>query len=205
MGAHKLGREMAAGLQAEGIVTALIDSNWHNVSQARMAGLTAYYGNAYAEYTFDEIDFNGIGRFLALTGNAEANALASLHFADIFGRAEVYHLATPGDVGDNERKKTPLHLNGRVLFGSQLTYVYLTERIEAGDVLKATRLTDNFDFDDYQIVHPQAIPLFLLKNKKTLFVFTAEGVLTPLPGDLVFSFTPKTAPERIKQNKAADI
>lgn len=200
MGAHALGREMARSLQAEGVTTALIDSNWQNISQARMAGLTAYYGNAYSEHASEEIDFNGIGRFLALTGNEDANALASLHFAELFGRSGVYHLATPADMADDDRKKTPLHLNGRLLFGQEYTYVYLRECLEAGQVIKATNLTDTFNFSDYQMMHPEAVPLFLLRDKKKLFIFSPDETLEPTPGDLLFSLTKKVVPQPQKDN-----
>lgn len=204
MGAHALGREMALALQAEGVVTALVDSNWHNISQARMAGLKAYYGNAYSEHTFDEIDFNGIGRFLALTGNEEANALASLHFAEIFGRAEVYHLATQGDQEGDQRKKAPLHLNGRVLFNEKHTYAALTEQLEAGNVIKATNITNAFDFDDYRRIHTQAVPLFLLRDD-VLYIFSPDEALTPVPGDLLFSLTEKSAPVSSKVAKQRQV
>lgn len=204
MGAHALGREMALALQAEGVVTALIDSNWHNISQARMAGLTAYYGNAYSEHAFDEVDFNGIGRFLALTGNEEANALASLHFAEIFGRSEVYHVATQGDQDGDDRKKAPLHLNGRLLFDEKLTYSALTERLEAGDMIKATNITSNFDFDDYRRIHPQAAPLFLLRED-ILYIFSPDEPLKPVPGDLLFSLTKNSTLEPTKAAKKRQV
>ena len=200
MGAHALGREMARSLQAEGVVTALIDSNWQNVAQARMAGLTTYYGNAYSEHMTDEIDFNGIGRFLALTGNQDANALATLHFAEIFGRAGVYHLATPADMAGDDRKKTPLHLNGRLLFGQKYTYSYLTERIEAGHTIKATKLTDSFNFANYQRMHPEAVVMFLLRGRKKLFIFSPDETLEPVPGDLLFSLIKKTVREPLVSN-----
>jgi NhaP-type Na+/H+ or K+/H+ antiporter len=200
MGANPLGREIARALQAEGVVTGLIDSNWQNISQARMAGLQTYYGNAYSEHTFEKIDFSGIGRFLALTRNEEANALASLHFAEIFGRAEVYNVATQRDETGDRRKKAPLHLSSRILFDEKYTYSYLSERIEAGSRIKATNITQNFNFTDYRLMHPEAIPLFVLREN-TLLIFSSDEELTPLPGDLLFSLTPPSAAKQAAQSR----
>lgn len=199
MGAHPFGRAVARSLEAEGIKAVLIDSNWHNLSKARMDGLKTYYGNAYSEQALEDIDFHGLGHFLALTVNEDANALAVLHFAEVFGRAEVYQLAAERDRGDSKRKKAPLHFNGRVLFGQELTYTFLCERIESGAVIKATNITDNFDLNDFQATHPSATLLFLLKEDGALRIYTKDEELLPEPGDLLFSLTDD--PKKRKQEQ----
>jgi len=189
MGAHPFGRALAQALEAEDISTILIDSNWRNLSKARMEGLTTYYGNAYSEHALDEINFEGIGRFLGLTSNEEANSLAALHFAEVFGRAEVYQLATNVDRANNKRDRAPLHFTGRTLFGETYTYTFLAERMQSGSIIKATKITNSFDFLDFYSVHPGAIPLFILKKDGTLFVSTSDEEVVPEPDDLLFSLT----------------
>ncbi len=192
MGAHPFGRAVAQTLEEQGTRTILIDSNWQNISKARMNGLTTYYGNAYSENALEEIDFTGIGRFLALTPNEEANALAALHYAEIFGRAEVYQLATNREQQSNGRQKAPLHLNGRYLFGEEVTYTSLSEQVRAGGAIKATNITNNFDLQDFQKMHPQAIPLFVMKADGTLQVVSQDNVQIPEPNDLLISLTNHT-------------
>lgn len=201
MGAHPFGRALAQALQSKGITTVLLDSNWRNLSKARMDGLATYFGNAYSEHAMEEIEFNGIGRFLALTANEEANALAALHFAEVFGRAEVYQLPVESDQNDNNRNKAPLHLNARVLFGRDFTYEHLAERIRLGDVIRATNITDSFDYVDFQTMHTQATPLFLLKEDGSLQVYTIDEELSPTPGDLLFSLTSAADPEQQAQGE----
>jgi NhaP-type Na+/H+ or K+/H+ antiporter len=196
MGAHPLGRAMAQTLQEEGISTVLVDSNWQNISKARMDGLTTYYGSATSEDALEEIDFTGIGRFLALTPNEEANALAALHFAEIFSRAEVYQLATEGEKQANGRKKAPLHLNGRYLFDPEITYTNLSERLQTGDVIKATNITNNFDMADFRSTHPHAVPFFLMKSDGTLHIYSQDETLTPEPNDLLISLTRQPTTEK---------
>ena len=86
-------RAIADVLRAEGFATALVDTNWDNVTEARKAGCRAYYANILSENLMFDIQLDGIGRLLAMTPNDEVNSLASLRFEDIFGRGEVYQLA----------------------------------------------------------------------------------------------------------------
>ncbi|MDX1522777.1 MAG: sodium:proton antiporter, partial [Anaerolineae bacterium] len=176
MGAHALGRSMAEALRNEGIKTMLIDTDWRNLSEARMLDIPTHYGSAIAEFALDEIDFEGIGRFLALTSNDEANALAILHFAEMFGRSEVYQLPITKEQRGHERHRSALHLRGRTLFGETMTFPHLMEQFTNGAVVKATPLTQEFDYKDYQALHNgTAVPLFLVGADETLKIFTADN------------------------------
>ena len=59
-----------------GFPVVLVDTNFRNVSEARMAGLTAECARILSEHVQEEIDLSGIGRLVALTPNDEVNALA---------------------------------------------------------------------------------------------------------------------------------
>ena len=56
-------------------------------------GYLSTMGSILAEDLVDEVDLSGIGRLLALTPNHRVNALAALHFSELFGEREVYQLA----------------------------------------------------------------------------------------------------------------
>jgi hypothetical protein len=55
--------------------------------------LKALFANVLSEHVVDEVDFAGIGRFIALTANDEVNALAAVRFREMFGRENVFPLA----------------------------------------------------------------------------------------------------------------
>ena len=57
-----------------------------------------------------------------------------------------------------------------------------------GGQIKATRLSDTFDWDQYQEANPGAIPLFVLDAKARPRVVT--GPVTPLPGELLIALQP---------------
>lgn len=188
LGAHPFARQLALAFQAEGVRTLLLDSNWHNVTQARLEGLDVQYGNALAEYMLDDLNLNGIGRFLALTTNDEANALVALHFAELFGRSEVYQLPIRKEKDSPARESSPLHLQGRLLFGRTMTYHELEERMESGSVIKVTPITKTFRFHDFkEMYQDQAIPLFLIDKAGVIAPWTVTEPPTPQPGDRIMS------------------
>lgn len=174
-GAHGWARELGLVLQAEGFQVVLVDSNWQNISAARLVGLPSHFGGILSKRVLDEMSFYGIGRLLALTSNDEANSLAAVHFCDVFGRREVYQLS-PED-GEKGRKLVALqHLSGRYLFGPTITYAFLSSRFAQGATIKKTNLTEKFDYEAFQARQGNsAIPLFVITRDGGLKVVTADG------------------------------
>jgi NhaP-type Na+/H+ or K+/H+ antiporter len=188
VGAHSWARDIAKALREEGFKVLLIDSNRHNEYISRMEGLNTYHGSVLSEYIFDELEFDGIGRLIALTSNDEANSLAALHFSELFGRAEVFQLVPDDLEEDEEEEFSPQHLRGRFLFGKGVHYAYLTERFTRGAVIKKTKLTRDFDYAAFKKLYGQsAIPLFSVTETGKLQVFTAELSPEPQTGQTLIS------------------
>ncbi len=158
------------------------------MAAANLAGLPARYGAVLSEKVLDEIDLYGINRLLAVTSNDDANSLAALHFAEIFGRAEVYQLS-PGNGDSAGRKSTlPEHLAGRFLFGEAVTHDHLSRMFEAGATVKATRITEQFDYAAFREMYgDSAVPLFVISEDGALSVVTAENSARPRAGQTLFS------------------
>ena len=196
IGASPLAQAIAQALQEADYATCLIDTNWSRIGMARMAGLQTYYGSALTEEALDNIGLDGIGRVVALTPNDEANALAALHFAEIFGRNETYQL--PSRDGYND---TPVHLRGQFLFSPEATYTRLNQHMLAGAAIKTTRLSEQFDYAAFQTFYQEsAIPLFLILPNGNLQVWTMERPPTPLPGQSLISLIPAEVLETTTSN-----
>lgn len=183
IGAHPLARQLGQVLQKEGFDVLLVDSNWRNITTARQEGLKAHFGDALSEHLLDELPLDRMGRVLALTGNYTVNALATLHFAEVFGRTETYQLATETALtkGQDETE-LPRHLRGRTLFGETTSFRVLSERVWAGAKFKVTPLTDSFKYKQFQEQNKDAIPMFIVTEDKRLRVITAEKPPSPQPG-----------------------
>ncbi len=205
VGAHSWAREMANCLRNEGFETALADSNWQHVTEARLAGLKTYFGGILSEPVLERIDLYGIGRLLALTSNDEANSLAALHFRSIFSRKEVYQL--PPKAGREATRKlvSPLYLSGRFLFADDMSYDVLTRRFALGATIKKSNLTKQFDWQAFQERYGgNAVPLFLINSDRELTVVTATNPPKPKPGDTVLALVDAPAEHDEPAPRGAD-
>jgi hypothetical protein len=190
-GAHAGVRAIAHAVQSAGFSVLLVDTNRWNINSARLEGLPTCYANILSDHAMEQLDLGGIGRFLALTRNDEVNSLASMHFSELFGRAGVYQLQ-PGREGKGWADTAHVHLRGRFLFGRDVTYRILDERFAAGWVVKTTRLSDEFTFDNYQNLYgADALILFVKTETKELVIRTAEVTTTPRSGQTLISLVPE--------------
>ena len=192
-GAQAWVRDLAGILKEEGFRSAMIDTNWGNITAARNAGLQVYYGDVLAENLLSELQLDGIGRLLALTPNDEVNSLAALHFNDVFGSSEVYQLPSRSSQYKNGKKAMPQHLHGRFLFDNEATFDHLLARFQSGAIVKKTNLTDEFSFDDYKKMYgDNAMPLMVITESGKIRVYTADYDPSPEPGEVLISIVDST-------------
>jgi len=192
IGAQPWAQALAAVLREKGLPVLLVDSNRHRVAAARMAGLRTYSGSILAEYALDEIDLGGLGRVLAVTPNDWVNALAVQRFTRVFGSAQCYQLPP-----QNEPQSKPdrhKHLHGRWLFGPDMTYRELARRFADEMTVKATRLSETFDFAAFQALYGEtAVPMCTISESGRLSIVTADQTIQPAPGQtLVCLVRPET-------------
>jgi hypothetical protein len=177
---------MAAALQRQGVRALLLDKNRRNVNTARRQGLEAHHGDALSESIWDEVDLTGIGRLLALTPNSEVNSLAALHFQELFSREDMYQL--PLSNGSNGHSHTPQHLRGRFLFAAETHYRYLANQLNSGATIEERLLTEDHNYLAYQAEKGnQLLPLFLINERKELFIYTTDYQPIPRPGQTLIS------------------
>lgn len=194
VGAHLLARTLAAALQAQGFRVTLIDTNPANLKAAQNMGLPVYHQNALSEDMLD-VELRGIGRLLAMTPNNEVNALAALHYSEIFGRSEVYQLTSgKGEVDNVGQQTLPQHLGGRFLFSKKATCTYLEKQFAAGAEIQTISLNKSFDYVAFQTQHNnKALPLFLVTANKKLVIYTTDYQPIPKSGQTLIALTPPVA------------
>ncbi len=183
IGAHALARDIASVLSSQGVDVSLVDTHRPHVRDARLAGLDAHYGSVFSEPALREIDLASVGLLVALSGNDEVNTLACRSFAGR-GIDRVFQLAPVQQ--DRERHAVRPELLGHVLFDRSATLPALEARHRAGARVKATKLTDQFDFGVYQAGAGEgSMPLFVLHEGGDADAFTAGGDPKPAAGDTV--------------------
>jgi len=65
--------------------------------------------------------------------------------------------------------------------------------------MKATTLGDSFQWDTYQEVNVNVVPLFILTGANELIPFHAGGSYQPIEGDTVISLYPKSTLKKLKK------
>jgi len=187
VGAYPGARAIAHALQENGFRVMLVDNNHWHIKQARMEGLPTYFGNILSEEVEADIDLGGIGRLIALTPNDEVNSLAAHEFRSLFGRANVFQLAAHAEEAVRANTPPP-HLRGRRVFGPDVTFDSLQQRFATGAIVKATSLTEEFDYDAFCRQYGEnVVPLFVITENGHLTVVTAEGETKPKPQQTIIA------------------
>ena len=168
-------RDLAVILKDAGYAVQLVDTNYSNISSAKMAGLSAHCKSILSEYAQEEIDMAGIGRFLALTKNDAVNAMAVAEFSHFFGSQNVYRLP-PGDVGKGARAKVGVVSKGRLLFADNWDEERLEEAYNHGFRPKLTRISAEFTFEDFKAKHGQEVIVILVIDKNGMIQINTTDV-----------------------------
>ncbi|MHC4548197.1 MAG: cation:proton antiporter [Planctomycetota bacterium] len=185
VGAHRFARALGEVLQAHGLRVRLVDTNAFYISRARMLGLPVYHGSAFSEQADEALDLAGLGRLFAITSNDEVNTLCVLHFLHLFGRGEVYQIAPRADT-------LPRRLRGRVLFGEEWSFPELDEWFASGATVKATKLTEQFGFEQWRARHgDRALPLLAIDGDGRVDVATLDQLLAPEAGETLVALVEK--------------
>jgi CPA1 family monovalent cation:H+ antiporter len=191
VGANRVTLTLARELDAKGVQVLLADDKWSGITEARLAGLTTYYGNPASEHAERHLNLTGIGRLLAITPSADFNTLCVQHYRPEFGPQNVFAIRTrPPGSASRELKSAPRR-RGRTLFGAEVTFAKLASLLANGADLRTTRLTDTFTYPDYLQKAPR-IPLLAIDPGGRLHVFTAETEVQPGAGWQVVGLTLET-------------
>ena len=190
VGAHIWARALAKAFVDAGCKVLLVDTNWENLQAARMAGLPTYYGNVLSEHSLEHMSLDGMGRLLALTPNDEVNALAAVHFREVFPRQKIYQLARAA----SQRETVPRHLRGRYLFADHATHDHIGARWAEGARIKSTPITEEFDFDAFRRLYGKdALPMALISADGSIQMIVRSSEASPVAGQTLVSLVKEAA------------
>ena len=196
LGAYLWTQRAAMALRDLGFKVLLIDANTKNIEQAKENDLEAETADALSEAVIDELNLSGIGRFLALTPNDEVNALAALHFTEVFENNEVYQLAARPESQRDRRGELPEHLRGRPLFGESTTHTSLSNRFHDGGEVRTFALTEDMPYEALRARYNDDLVLLFVARGMSLLVHAEENQIAPQPGDTVIVMLPSFVKER---------
>lgn len=186
-GADRVGRRIAEELDDLGFEVVVVDTNPNNLFVARRAGLETHQGNVLSEQVLEQLDLTGMGRLLSVTGNDEVNALATLHFLEVFGRRGVLQLHPSSAAQDSHGEGVRVDLRGRQLFGAHATHSWLRDRFAQGATIERVRLEGDLDWSTYLDRYGEAaMPMFCVNEPEvTMMVFTEDSSFSPRMGNTI--------------------
>ena len=186
LGAHRWGRDLSEALEEHGVRTKIVERDRIKATTARMAGSDVHFGSILADRTVETLDTEGLGHLLAITGSDEVNAIAAERLRSVFGSGRVWRL--PADPDAPAHARFPEHMPGRILFADWATEAAIEERVRQGAVIKGTRLTDSFGWNEYGEQYPEALVMALVRDGVPTIVAADQSVVGRA-GDVVISLT----------------
>ncbi len=192
IGANPVAVKIAKAMQSAGIDTVLCDTDWDNISGARMEGLKTYYGNAMSEHAELHLDLTNLGGVVGLSRNHGVNTAAALRFREDFGPRRAFIL--PGGQRQTSHSK---HLaseqyGGRMLLTKDWSYRRLYALLYRHDAqMKKTQISEAYTFAQWQQDNDpeRTVPIFALDERGSLFWFTQDKAMEPKPGWTVFALS----------------
>ena len=190
-GADPVARAVAAALKTAEVRVLVVDDDWEGIRVARMQGLDTFFGSPTSQHADHHMDLTGIGRLLAMSTRRELNSLAVVHYRQEFGRDRVFRLRNLAPEERHDRRNFAGNLLAPALFGDDMTHARFAELMDQGWRIKSTRLTENFDWSQFEAQHGTgAVPLFAISERGTLRVASSQRKLDTRPGWTVMALVP---------------
>lgn len=207
VGASPWSTALARALTNElGADVLLVDSSWHRLRAARLAGVRVLYGEILSEEVQDSLEMNEISCMLAATSNDAYNALVSSHFVPDLGHDRVFQLPMYSVDEKNGPHVVARPLRGRHAFAENAHYEELWRRHFRQWQFHTTNLTAKYSFADFQRDCPEEAIIIATRNARGALLFRPTGhkAAKPASGDTVIYYAPpKTAGGRA-QSPATD-
>ncbi|QDV49764.1 cation:proton antiporter [Gimesia fumaroli] len=193
IGANSVTQTIALELNKNGFRTLLTDQNWSAVTEAKLKGLSAYWGNPVSEHAERHLNLIGIGNLLAMSPHLELNALAAQYFRLEFPPKCIFTIRNHQPETGPADEKSIFKFGGRFLFDETITYEDLEERLNQGAEIKTTVLTEEFSYEDYlKKLGEERLMLFAIDPNDQIHVFTAEPEFQPKANWKIMGLTPHT-------------
>jgi NhaP-type Na+/H+ or K+/H+ antiporter len=202
-GASKFARELAKLLLSKGFKVILADNNWDNIRLARMDNIPVYFGNPASEHAATYLDLTGVGRVLIMSPYRQLNPLVSFYFQDFFGSKKVFGLNN-AEPGSARHQLSESYLQRLCLFGEAVSYAKLASLMAKGAVLKVTKLSENFNYEQFcKRYGDTAMPLVFLTKENKLKIVSGTDTVFPTGIELI-SLLPVEAQARAAEEAAQE-
>lgn len=212
VGASPWSTELARALTNElDLPALLVDSSWHRLRAARLAGVRVLYGEVLSEEVEQSLELNEIACLLAATSNDAYNALVCNNFASELEHDRVFQLPMyAGENEEQESKQVAKPKRGQPAFHPNAQYEELWRRHFQDWQFYKTKLTEDYDYEAFsRDCPPEAITIGVLYSDGIFIFQPAENASKPSAGSTVIYYAPKKSGKngrnrRDRNNEADD-
>ena len=169
IGAHLWARQLAKLLQDNGVRVLLVDSNTYNIELCKKFSLEAYCGSVLSKETLENLDLSRIGHAVCITANHKINAFAPKNLIEYLERPDVYCISPEQNTKSDAEYAIPLN----PLFGKQVTYNNIHERVTKGSSFSCLLLENYSDVSKHSLLNNTGnTPMFLVNQQGKVRVFS---------------------------------
>ena len=196
VGSNKVALAIGEALLEQGMKVKVIDTRRQGLHEARMAGMETFYGNPLSEHAERYMDLTGYTHLMAISRSAEANAVVCDRYRHEFGPKRVFAIQSAGGDEDDDRQGLVQRLRANMLFARDLTWSKLASLLSQDVEIRATRLTDEFDFEAFVARWGnKATQLFAFDSENKLRVRVLDQSWHPETGWKLVSVLPLEQPD----------
>lgn len=182
--------ELARTLHDMGVNVLLVDSSWHNLRPARLAGIPVFYGEILSEFAEESVELAHIRTVLAATSNDAYNALVCTALAPEIGQQRVLQLALGGIDPEEDPKALARPRRGQLAFHPDAYFELLWRNYVRGWTFSKTRLSEEYRYRDFKKdLPPDALQILWVNNNEGVEFIPAELASEPGPGTTIVSFS----------------
>ncbi len=189
-GASPWSTELARYLNKElGIQVLLVDSSWHRLREARLAGVPVIYGDVLSENVVNSLELTEIGCVLGATSNDAYNSLVCNQFTAQMEGRQVFQLPMYSD-DSNGARGTTRALAGIAAFSENAQYEELWRcHFQSWKFFK-TRITEGYSYEDFQRDCPTGAMLIgTLREDGSFRFYSRLSPTRPRAGDTVVFYS----------------
>ncbi len=184
----------------------LADSSWHNLREARLAGIPTFYGEILSEFAEESVELAHIRTVLAATRNDAYNALVCTALAPEIGQRNVLQLAMGSGDFEEDPRALARPRRGGVAFDTDADFEMLWRNLVRGWKFSKTRVSESYTYEQFKKERGDAILEILLVNADGDVSFqTAEHTVKPGPGDTIVWFAPERVQDKLEAGDAQPV
>ena len=184
--------ELARKLKDMKVNTLLVDSSWHNLRPARLAGLPTFYAEILSDFAEESVEIGHVGTVLAATSNDAYNALVCTAMAPEIGRGQVFQLPMGAGAEEDTRAGMARPLRGRFAFSNDAVFEKLWQRHVREWKFYRTRISESYSYSDFLGDCPNdAIQIMILKADGSPRLHAVDATREPDIGDTILYYAPE--------------